>query len=246
MTQEGRMVNFHYIDCMEFMANVPDKAYKWVVADIPYGIGVGKMAYLTEMNTTVKQKNGTYLNANKNKTPYIIKDWDSNTPTQAYFDEAVRVSENQIIFGINYVDWKGVGKGRIKWNKGFAKGISFNKYEYAYCSSIEDEIEIEFLWAGMMQAKSLKEPMTQQGNKNKNEKRIHPTHKPVRLYSKIFIDIIKEPCKILDTHGGGMSVAIASDELGFDIDICEIDKDYFTDGFNRFTEYKRQLKLFHV
>lgn len=226
------------------MANIPDKKYKWVVADIPYGIDVANMPYLKEVNTTVKQKNGSKINGNRNKTIHEFKDWDKSIPPQEYFDEVVRVSENQIIFGINYVDWKGVGSGRIKWNKGFDPRVSFNQYEYAYCSSIENEIEIEFLWAGMMQAKSLKEPMTQQGNKRKNEKRIHPTHKPIRLYSKIFIDIIKEPCFMLDTHGGGMSSAIAADELGFDLDICEIDKEYFDAGVKRFSEYKRQLSLF--
>jgi len=70
------------------------------------------MSYLKEVKTTIKQKNGSRLNANHKKKPYTFKEWDSKTPDQAYFNELCRVSKHQIIFGIDYVNWGGVGPGK--------------------------------------------------------------------------------------------------------------------------------------
>ena len=221
------------VDYMEFMKGGANKSYDLAIVDPPYGIGVGTMAYLKEIKTTVKQKNGKRLNANENKIPYANKKWDSIPPPQKYFEELKRVSVNQIIFGIDHMDWKGIGKGRIKWNKGVPAGLSFKPYEIAYCSMIDYEIEIPLLWTGMNQAQSLENPMIQQGNKKLNEKRIHPTQKPVLLYTKLLKMFAKSGFKILDTHGGSMSIAIACYNLGFDLDICEMDADYFKEATDR-------------
>ena len=231
-------------DCMVGMARYADKYFDLALIDIPYGIGVGKMAYLKEVNTTVKQKNGTRLNGNKNKRPYTIKDWDNTVPTQEYFNELCRVSQNQIIFGIEYTDWTNVGSGRIKWDKGVAEGMSFNRYEVAYCSLIDHMIELPLLWAGMCQARSLSEPMTQQGNKKLNERRIHPTHKPVLIYKRFLLDYAKEGDKILDTHLGSGSSRIACWDGGFDFVGFELDKEYFDAQEKRFNNHKAQLNLF--
>jgi len=91
-------------DCNQLMKEYEDGYFDLAICDIPYGIGVGNMAYLKEMNTTVKQKNGTRMNGNRNKKPYTQKQWDSGPPTQEYFDELKRVSKEQIIFGIEYVN----------------------------------------------------------------------------------------------------------------------------------------------
>jgi hypothetical protein len=95
------MIEFLHIDCMEYMATCKDKQFDLAIPDVPYGIGVGKMAYLTEMGTTVKQKNGTRLNGNKNKRPYKIKEWDESPPPQEYFDELCRISKHQCREGTN-------------------------------------------------------------------------------------------------------------------------------------------------
>lgn len=232
------------MDCIEGMKQYPNNYFDLAICDIPYGINVGKMAYLKETKTTVKQKNGTRINGNNNKEVYTQKDWDKEPPTQEYFDELKRVSKEQIIFGIEYVNWQGVGTGRIKWNKGFAEGVSFKQYELAYCSIIDEEIELPLLWAGMCQAKSLKEPMTQQGNKQLNEKRIHPCHKPTLLYQKLIADYGFEGCKILDTHLGSGSSRIAAHKAGLDFVGFELDKEYFDASVKRFEQYKLQLKLF--
>ncbi len=155
--------NCHYEDLFKIL---PDKSIDIALCDIPYGINVGNMAYLKETKTTVKQKNRTKLNPHKNKSVYTQKDWDKEVPPQSYFDELRRVSKEQIIFGVEYVNWEGLGNGRIKWDKCVPIGLSFKGYEMAYCSMIDYEMEIKLLWSGMMQAKSLAEPTTMQGNKN--------------------------------------------------------------------------------
>lgn len=219
------------------MKDYPDGYFDWAVCDIPYGINVGKMAYLQEKGVFAKQKNGTKMNANRNKEGYAKKDWDSAVPEQAYFDELCRISKNQIIFGVDYVDWKGLGSGRIKWDKLVAEGMSFNRYETAYCSAIDHEITIPLLWSGMMQAKSLQEPHVQQGNKKLNEKRIHPCHKPELLYLKLLLMFCKEGDKIIDTHVGGGSIRKACDRLKINFVGHEIDKDYFEKQQNQFNSY---------
>lgn len=224
--------------------NIPDKYFDWVIDDVPYGIGVGKMAYLKETKTTVKQKNGNKLNGNLNKKVYTLKDWDSESPEQDYYDEMVRISKNQIIFGVEYVDWEGLGTGRIKWNKGVAKGMSFKDYEMAYCSSIEHTHIIDLLWAGMCQAADLKNPMVQQGNKKLNEKRIHPCHKPILLYKKIALDFDLKGKKVYCGHNGSGSDRIAFDCYVDEFIASEVDKEYFDLQEDRFRQYKANYKLF--
>lgn len=228
---------------MEVMAIYPDGYFDLAVCDIPYGINVGNMAYLKERSTTVKQKNGTRLNGNRNKKAYTQKDWDKNPPSQAYFNELRRVSKHQIIFGIEYVNWDDVGLGRIKWIKGVAEGISFKPYEMAYCSMIDYEFELPLLWSGMRQAKSLSEPMTQQGNKKLNEKRIHPCHKPILLYDAIYSKFGFSGMKVTDTHLGAGSNRISCDKLGYEFVGCEIDPEYYHKQERKFAEYKSQHQI---
>jgi len=225
------------------MAGCKDKQFGLAICDVPYGIDLGNMTFLKEQKTTVKQKNGGRLNGNGNKKPYARKDWDKKTPDQAYFDELQRVSKHQIIFGVDYVDWTGLGSGRIKWNKGMAEGMSFKPYETAYCSKINTVVDLDLLWAGMCQAGSLSEPMRQQGNKRLNEKRIHPCHKPVLLYIKLLSDYASPGDTILDTHLGSGSSRIACDKMGFDFVGTEIDPDYYNAHLVRWENYKKQLVI---
>lgn len=236
----NKALNISYEDVIPL---IPDQYYDWAVCDIPYGIGVGKMAFLKETNTTVKQKNGNRLSPTRNKKKHTLKDWDSTTPPQAYFDELKRISKNQIIFGADYTDWIGLGSGRIKWDKGVADGMSFSRYEYAYCSAIDYEMVIPLLWSGMMQAKSIKEPMTMQGNKKLNEKRIHPCHKPVMLYDTIFNEFGIKNMKVFDSHLGSGSIRITADKFNCEFVGCEIDSEYFSDHEKRWFQYKRNLKF---
>lgn len=223
-------------DCEIGMKRYPDGYFDLAICDIPYGLNVGKMAYLKEVNTKITQKNGTKLNGNRRKEIYTQKDWDSTTPSQAYFDELKRVSKQQIIFGVEYVDWKNMSPGRIKWNKGVPESLSFKSYEMAYCSLINHEVNLDLLWSGMRQAKSLKEPMIQQGNKKLNEKRIHPCHKPVLLYLKLILDYGFEKCKIIDTHVGSGSSRIAAYKMACEYVGFEVDNEYFLKQEKRFND----------
>jgi site-specific DNA-methyltransferase (adenine-specific) len=224
-------------------ANYPDKYFDWVIDDVPYGINLGNMAFLKETKNKTKQKNGSFLNANKNKKGYSQKNWDLSTPSQDYFDEMVRISKNQIIFGVEYVDWKGLGTGRIKWNKGIPEGISFKPYEMAYCSSINHVHQINLLWAGMLQAENLKNPMRQQGNKKLNEKRIHPCQKPILLYKKIAIDFNLKNTKVYCGHNGSGSDRISFDDYVKEFVASEIDSEYFQEQELRYSYFKNQNVL---
>lgn len=236
-------------DNLELMKRYPDNYFSIGITDIPYGINVGKMAYLKENKTTVKQKNGTKLNGNKNKEIYKSYDWDKYTPSQEWFNEFCRVTKEQIFFGVEYVNYVGLKKGRIKWNKGVAEGMSFKPYELAYCSFIDYTKEIDYLWAGMMQGKSIKEPMTQQGNKKLNEKRMHPTQKPVLLWDLIYLFCIENEIDIsnvLDTNSGLCSLAISSlkfNEIN-EVVLCDLNKEYYEKAIKRIKNHVSQQKLF--
>lgn len=233
-------------DNMELMKRYPDDYFSIGITDIPYGINVGGMAFIKEKGTLVKQKNGTKSNPNKNKT-LRAAEWDNKAPSQEWFNEFKRVTREQVFFGVDHVDYIGLGSGRIKWNKGFAEGMSFSKFETAYCSFIDYTHEIDYLWAGMMQGKSLSDPMVQQGNKKLNEKRIHPTQKPIILWDMIILFCIKnniDISKILDTNGGLFSLCLSSIKFNSEFVGCELDEYYFDKSIERIQNHISQLTLF--
>jgi site-specific DNA-methyltransferase (adenine-specific) len=234
-------VNLFHCDCMDLMRETPDKFYDLCIVDPPYGINVAKMAYTQEENRPCRQKNGSVLRVKKLK--YRHGDWDRMPPADEYFDELIRVSREQIIWGVDHYNYSFPHNGRIKWNKHTPDGVSFNTYEYAYCSLINGEVLFDYLWAGMCQAKSLKEPLIQQGNKRLNEKRIHPCHKPINLYKWLLKTYATPDMKIIDTHLGSGSSAIAAYDFGCDFVGCEIDKEYFDAAVKRFNTHKLQGTL---
>ena len=103
-----------------------------------------------------------------------------------------------------------------------------------------------YMWSGMMQGKSITEGDTMQGNKSLNEKRIHPTQKPVALYDWIFKNYAEPGQKILDTHLGSGSSRIAAYEAGLGFIGFEIDPFYFQLEEERFSEHTSQTSLFHM
>lgn len=234
----------HNADCMDFMRELPDNYYDLAIVDPPYGINVKKLAYTQKDNRPCKQKNGATLTVKKKK--YKHGDWDSLPADEKYLNELIRVSKNQIIWGINYMDFHLKG-GRIVWNKLVPEGVSFSDCEIAYCSLIERVEIVHYRWAGMMQGmycgKDVQKALIQQGNKQLNENRIHPTQKPVKLYEWLLMKYAKEGDKILDTHGGSGSICIACHNLGFDLDWIELDKDYFDAATKRFKQHAAQLRI---
>jgi len=236
-------IHLYQMDCMDLMATVPDKYFCLALVDPPYGINVGNMAYTQEENRPCKQKNGAILRVKKLK--YKHGDWDKTAPDHGYFDELIRISKNQIVWGINHFDYPFKSTGRIRWDKHTPDGVSFNRYEFAYCSLISDEVLFDYLWAGMCQAKSTAEPQVQQGNKSLNEKRIHPCHKPIVLYKWLLKNYGNPAMKIIDTHLGSGSSAIAAHDFGIREFVgTEIDLEYFNAAVTRFKTHIAQQRLF--
>ncbi len=149
--------------------------------------------------------------------------WDDEIPPPEYFSELQRVSINQIIFGGNYFPLP-PSRCFVIWDKGEAM--------YA-----RDFAECEQAWTSFDKVARIFKLHPVQNN------RIHPTQKPVRLYEWLLTNYAKPGDKILDTHGGSMSIAIACDIMGFDLDLYEIDKDYFEAGKARLERHQRQGKL---
>lgn len=245
-TSNDNRVKIYNQDCMEGMKNYPDGYFDIAIVDPNWGIGASKFAYLSEHKTKVTQKNGNRLNPKNKRSCLEKKNWDDTKPEASYFLELMRISKEQIIWGIEYFPEINdlIGDGRIKWDKCLPDGLSFKGYEIAYCSLIEDEITFEYLWNGMMQGKSLLSPTIQQGNKRLNEKKIHPTQKPVKLYKWLYKNYTEKGCKVLDTHLGSGSNAIAAHYFGVSEFVgYELDVDYFTASITRFKEQTSQLVL---
>ena len=165
----------------------------------------------------------------KRRKKHDIKDWDNKTPTDEYFAELFRISKKQIIWGGNYFDLP-LTNGWIVWDKDRGKETTFSDGELAWTSFLNLLKILKVKYDGFL-------GMDKDG-------RIHPTQKPIALYRWLLQNYAKPNDKILDTHGGSMSSAIACDMEGYDLDICEIDSDYFNAGVKRFENYKRQGVLF--
>jgi len=143
------------------------------------------------------------------------KKWDAEIPSEKYFNELFRVSKNQIIWGANYFFMKPT-RCFLIWDKQQPEGVSFASCEYAWTSFNES-------------AKTFyKRPQ------GADVSRIHPTQKPKALYKWLLHNYAKEGDKILDTHLGSGSIAIACHEMGFELVGCELDKDYYKLMLERF------------
>jgi site-specific DNA-methyltransferase (adenine-specific) len=152
--------------------------------------------------------------------------WDKK-PLPDFFIELKRVSKEQIIWGGNYFNL-GTCVAPIVWDKK-NREVHFADGEFAWTSFSTGTLRMFRL--ACIEMLHL-------------ENRIHPTQKPVKLYEWLLKNYAKEGDKIIDTHGGSMSIAIACYNMGFDLDLYEIDKDYFEAGSKRLEEHKRQGRLF--
>lgn len=192
---------FLHMDCMDGMRQYPDKYFDIAVVDPPYFAGPNKRKYYGRSESTTRIKRTVYD---------AIDTWE--VPDKAYFDELMRVSRHQIIWGCNYFDHP-FGPGRIVWDK-CRSNTAFSDAEIAYCS-LHNTVKIfRYMWNGMFQGKSIEEGWVQRGNKKTNERRIHPTQKPVDLYRWIIRRYIQQGWNVLDTHVGSASSLIAYREAG--------------------------------
>jgi site-specific DNA-methyltransferase (adenine-specific) len=201
-------------DCMPGMHNTPDKFFDLAIVDPPYGLNMAKER---------PRKDGRFAH-NKPRT------WDENIPSPNYFNELNRVSQNQIIWGGNYFGLPPT-QGFIFWYKQNPVD-NFSDGEYAWTSFQIPAKCFPFRYYGNLE-----------GHTSAPDK-IHISQKPIDLYRWILKHYAKEGNKILDTHLGSGSIAIACYDMGFDLTGYEIDQDYYNAAVKRFENHKKQLTLY--
>jgi site-specific DNA-methyltransferase (adenine-specific) len=210
---------------MEALEKMQENEFDLAICDPPYGIkqdGHRDNHTRSKLATSKKYHNALWL---------------QEKPKNDYFGRLFSISKNQIIWGANHLAdlFKSNSPCWIVWNKKVmsGEGNHFADCELAYASFNTAVRSFEFEWQGMIQ-----------GNMKNKETRIHPTQKPVALYKWLLKNYAKEGDKILDTHGGSMSIAIACGEMGFDLDLWELDEEYFNNGFKRVQTYFSQMNTF--
>ena len=207
----------HNQDCLEAMKLMQDNEFDLAIVDPPYGIGAGGINF----------KNGT----SKNKSiGYKNKDWDKIRPSKEYFIELKRISKNQIIWGGNYFcDLIKPARCFIVWDKKTGDN-SYADCELALTSINSNAKIYTKFWLG--------------AHANNGTPRIHPTEKPIALYEWLLMNYAKEGDKILDTHLGSGSIAIACHNLGYDLTGYELDKEYYDNAIKRIKNHQAQTRIF--
>ena len=200
---------------MELMSRYEDNHFDLAIVDPPYGIGISGQK---------EQKKGKKSDRKYHKE----KDWDNEIPNKEYFKQLFRVSKNQIIWGANYfVEHLNKGtKGWVVWDKA-QYGLTMSDCELAY-SSFQKPTRVYVKNRAVLISQNT----------------IHPTEKPIKLYEWLLMNYAKEGDKILDTHLGSGSIAIACHNLKYDLTACELDKEYFEAAIKRIEKHKQQLTMF--
>jgi site-specific DNA-methyltransferase (adenine-specific) len=201
-------------DNMELMARYPDKYFDLAIVDPPYGIGYDG----------ANQTSGSHGGRKAHK----FKGWDSIIPKAEYFSELFRVSKNQIIWGANYMtEYLPASMGWIVWRK-----------DRGNFSSSDAELAFSSFNRALREYTKNPLVLVREGGT------IHPTQKPICLYKWLLDKYAKQGDKILDTHLGSGSIAIACHDYGFDLTACELDKEYFDAAMKRLRQHQSQTKLF--
>jgi site-specific DNA-methyltransferase (adenine-specific) len=207
------------MDCLLYMKQCEDKQFDLAIVDPPYGIGAGSKGFINR-NT-----------ANKNAEKfYRDNDWDKVRPTKEYFEELKRISKHQIVWGGNYfTDLLDPARCYIVWDK------KTGDNSYADCELALTNIDANAriytkFWLG--------------AHAKDGYDRIHPTQKPINLYKFLLQNFAKQGMKIIDTHLGSGSIAVACYDEGYDLVGIEIDKKYFEEASKRLEIHKKQLTLF--
>ena len=212
------------------MKTVPDKYYDLAIVDPPYFNGPESKIYYGKCTSSIGV--GRFQ-----KTSDC---WEK--VTIEYFNELQRISNHYIFWGANYYPFN-FHSGRIIWDK--VNGSSdFSDCEIA-ATNLFDHVRIfSYMWNGMLQGKSINEGFLAQGNKKKNEKRIHPTQKPVTLYKWSLLNYAKPGWKIFDSHVGFGSHRIACYDMGFDFEGCEKNRSHWQAQEDRYRNHVLQGDLF--
>lgn len=213
------MIELIHGDCLDYMRDMKDNEFDLAIVDPPYGIG----------ESGGDKKRGRKKDNHNKIVNHINKNWDKK-PDANYFKKLFRISENQIIWGGNYfIDHLYPSMGWVFWDK--LIGGDFSDGELAWTS----------MWRALRQF-----TYSYHGDTHGGHSRIHPTQKPVKLYEWLLKNYAKPGDRILDTHGGSMSNALACHNMGYDLTIIEKDKDYFEAGKARLKEHQKQQQLFKL
>jgi site-specific DNA-methyltransferase (adenine-specific) len=201
-------------DCMDFMAQFPDKFFDLAIVDPPYGLDI--------TNIWGAEKYGY--------KQYTKKEWDKEIPKPEYFEKLLLKSKHSIIWGGNYfANLLPNSSCWIVWDKG--------QRDFTLADG-------ELAWTSFNKSLRIFEMSRSKAKSSNGNQKIHPTQKPIELYLWCLDKFAKPGDKILDTHMGSQSSRIAAWKMGFDYWGCEIDQEYFDQGCARFEEEKRQLSLF--
>jgi len=221
-------LSLFHADCMEIMKQYPDKYFDLAICDPPYGIGENGQRNVTGDRPTVKWKNP--------KSQHYKTFDDSEIPNEQYFNELFRVSKNQIVWGGNYfTEFLKPSKGWLVWDKQADIKEHLSMCELAWSSFDRKCNKFEYLWAGF--------------KKKHQVERTHPTQKPVDLYQWTIQNYAANGMKILDTHFGSGSIALAVDKanrldkMNLHLTACEIDKEYIDKAIKRISESIKQGTL---
>ena len=217
------MINITNEDNMQLMARYPDKYFDLAIVDPPYGIG--------EDGGKGVRTSPSRPNSYNRKPKYEAKEWDKEPPAKEYFLELLRVSKYVIIWGANHFIDRIPNASSPCW-------IVWDKKNEG-----TDFADCELAWSNMKTAVRKYTVHKFKGTRGGKDC-IHPTQKPVDLYKWILTKYAKDGDKILDTHLGSGSIAIACHDLGFDLTACELDTDYFNAAMKRIEDHKKQLVLF--
>ena len=216
------MINITNEDNMQLMARYPDKYFDLAIVDPPYGIG--------EDGGKGVRTSPSRPNSYNRKPKYEAKGWDKEPPAKEYFLELLRVSKYVIIWGANHFIDRIPNASSPCW-------IVWDKKNEG-----TDFADCELAWSNMKTAVRKYTVHKFKGTRGGKDC-IHPTQKPVDLYKWILTKYANDGDKILDTHLGSGSIAIACHDMGFDLTACELDPDYYNEAIKRLTDHQKQLKL---
>ncbi len=210
------MIGLLNMDCMDYMKGCEDNAFDLAIVDPPYGIG-------------------NWIQTTGNVSPNFENvDWNDSSPDEIYFNEVRRVSRDWIIWGANYYNCFDEKGGALIWHKQIPEGSNFSECEIASISMKKSVDYVSLAWPSGFYRQVVKNEGMQ----------IHPCQKPVKLYKWLLTKYAEPRQRILDTHLGSGSIAIAAHYFGVDFVGCEIDKDYYDAAVKRFNAETAQLDIF--